>query len=218
MGSVLFEEHTGVTAVTVPGSQAAIETGLGATARNPEACNAGWFVGATTVILGGGGHGTPPTTARWEILVDPGAIRHCQAGYLVICCERAHGGLHTLRYGATAEVCLNGRNRDLIGLKDVPAGHTDYFHRPPTPLAIPEAWPSSGCATVYSWPIDRRHLSDTGTQTVTVRLEKDISWDIDYVSVLLVHTSRKLRDPYKQIAYIVLGALLGAVATVLLSG
>jgi len=74
-----------------------------------------------------------------------------------------------------ARVSINGHNRDLIGLKDIPAGHTDYFHRPPNPPQLPRVWPVSGCATVYSWPVDRRHLAASGSQEVAVELEKDVA-------------------------------------------
>ena len=218
MKSIFFEASVAVTHETVPGSQAEIETGAGSTARNPGTCNPGWFVGGTTIILGAGNADTGPAIARWHLLVEPALIRQCEAGYLVICCERPHGGLHTARKGALVRVAINGQNRDLIGLKDKPAGHTDYFHRIPKPPQLPSVWPVSGCATVYSWPVDGRHLADSGTQVVTVELEKDVSWDIDYVSLLISHTSYHVREPCKQVVYVLLGVVLAAIAAVLVGG
>lgn len=218
MRSILFEKSVAVTPVTAMGSQAVIDSGTGSTARNPGSCNRGWFVGDTTIILGAGNADTGATVARWQLLVAPALIRQCEGGYLVICCERTHGGLHTAREGAVARVGINGHNRDLIGLKDRPAGHTDYFHRLSNPPHLPSVWPISGCATVYSWPVDRGHLVDSGTQVITVELEKDVSWDIDYVSLLISHTSYHVREACKQVVYVVLGVVLGAIAAVLVGG
>lgn len=216
MRSLLFEERAEVKCATVLGSQAVVESGVGSIARSPGTCNAGWFVGESTIILGAEIRGGGTTCVRWQVVADPSLINQCETGYLVICCERTHGGLHTRREGARARVSVNGHNRDLIGLKDIPAGHTDYFHRFPSPPQLPSVWPVSGCATVYSWLVDRRHLVATGSQEVAVELEEDVSWDIDYVCLVLTRTSRVLRDACKQIAYILLGVVLGAIATVLI--
>ena len=42
---LLFEEHTEVKCVPVLGSQAAVDSGVGSTARTPGTCDPGWFVG-----------------------------------------------------------------------------------------------------------------------------------------------------------------------------
>jgi len=195
-----------------------VEKGVGWTAGNPGPCNPGWFVGDTTTILGADDADHGSTVARWQVLVDPAAVEKCESGYLVICCERTHGGLHTRRKGAAARVSLNGHNRDLIGLKDRPAGHTDFFHRLPDPPQFPRVWPVSGCATVYSWPVDKRHLATLGTQVVEVELEKDVAWDIDYVCLIISRTSYRVREACKQIGYVLLGVVLGAIATIMVGG
>ena len=217
MRSLLFDEYAEVKCVPVLGSQAVIDSGTGSTARSPGNCNPGWFVGESTVILGANSRGNELTVARWQVALEPSLIDACEAGRLVICCERTHGGLHTRRKGALASVLINGHNRDLVALKDVPAGHTDFFHRPPNSPQLPHVWPLSGCATVYSWPVDGRHLVTSGLQEVRVEVEKDVSWDIDYVCIVVSRRTRQLRDACKQVIYILLGVVLGAVATLLVS-
>jgi hypothetical protein len=69
---------------------------------------------------------------------------------------------------------------------------------------------------VYAWPVDRRHLIASGSQEVAVELEKDVSWDIDYVCVLVSRTFWELRDACKQVVYVLLGVVLGAVATLII--
>jgi len=212
--SLLFEDCTELECASVLGSQATVPKGVAYTANNPGACDPGVFVGESTIVLGGEVHSNGPTTARWRVLLDPSLIKRCDSGYLVICCERTHGGLHSKRPGAVARVSVNGHNRDVINLRDVPIGHTDFFHRPPSPLHLPPLWPISGCATVYAWPIDSRHLATSESQHVTVELEQDVSWDIDYVCVVLSEKSRHVRDACKQVGYVVLGAVLGAIASI----
>ncbi len=219
MRSILFKRRAEVTCAKAPGSEARIEKGVGWTAGNPGTCNPGWFVGDTTIILG-----TQPgeTVARWQVLVEPLVVERYEEGYLLICCERTQGGLHTARKGALARVSINGHNRDLIGLKDEPAGHTDFFHRLPKPPQLASVWPVSACHTVYSWPVDKRHLAISGNQVVDVKLEEGVSWDIDYVCLVIWSKSYQLRDACKQVGYVLLGAILGAVlgaiATLLFGG
>ena len=220
MRSIFFEEIMEVRPHTVQGSKAKVEIGVGNTMKDPGNCDDGWFVGDSTIILGAGGIETGylgETAASWEMLVEPSLIEQCCGGYLVVACERTHGGLHTSRKGALVRVMLNGNNRDSIGLMDKPAGHTDYFHRLPQPPQIPNVWPIEACATVYSWPVDKRHLKASGQQTVRVELEKDIAWDIDYVSIVMIKKSHRMREACKQVGYLILGAFFGGIATYVIS-
>jgi hypothetical protein len=107
----------------------------------------------------------------------------------------------------------------VIGLKDIPNGHTDYFHRVSTPR-LPEVWPVSGCGTIYAWPVHRELLRDGEAQTIRVELDPSVTWDIDYVVLALStrKTVTQLPDWVKQIIYVALGAVLGAVATLLIGG
>ena len=193
-----------------------IECGVGYTARSPGPRNPGHFIGDSTVILGNDTFSVGPTTARWQIAIDPNLTKRCDAGYLIICCERTHGGLHSKRAGAIAHVFVNGHNRDLIDLRDIPNGHTDYFHRPATLPQLPSIWPTRGCATIYAWPVDQRHLKSSQSQDVVVELEQDVAWDVDYVCIVTSQTSRQLRDGWKQLAYVVIGVVLGAIASLII--
>jgi hypothetical protein len=214
MRSILFEDCTEVKTAQALGSDAILDLGFGCTRSRPGACTEGWFVGDSTVILGAGLESSE-TIARWSLTVDPAIVERCNSGYLVICCERTHGGLHTAREGAQARVSINGVNRDLIGLRAVPPGHTDYFHRPVNSQKLPDVWPVSGCATVYVWPVDKRHLGSRERHEVVVDLEPDVRWDVDYVCLVLSHEFKELRDSCKQVFYVLLGVGLGALATIL---
>lgn len=203
------------------GSQAIIEKGVAATRNNPIGCNDRWFADSSTIILGAddadrkGLH--VGTVATWHIPVNPKLIKKIKSGFLLIACERPQGGLHTNEYGATAKVEINGNNRDLIGLKDIPAGHTDYFHRVPTPK-IPDFWPISGCGTIYAWPVHTAQLNNTGNQLVRVEIEPNVSWDIDYVVLALSTDVSFFQLPgwFEKLLFALLGAILGAIARILI--
>lgn len=203
------------------GSQAQITRGIGSTRRFPRSTNKDWFAGDSTLILGASHIKSRARTrhiAVWHIALDPSLVNRTKSGYLVVACERVQGGLHTRRYGALAKVTINGSCRDLIGLKSMPPGHVDYFHRVETP-PFTNVWPLSGCGTIYAWPIHRSHLRSSGRQIVGIEIDPQASWDIDYV-VLLLTVSRSvghIPEWLKQVAYAAIGAGLGAVATLLLS-
>ena len=68
----------------------------------------------------------------------------------------------------------------------IPQNHTDYFHRIPLPsqLLDIDIWPLSACQTIYAWPIQNDSLSTSNFQTITVKIDNHISWDIDYVAIV----------------------------------
>jgi hypothetical protein len=205
------------------GSQATVEEGVAATRQKPLGCNERWFADSSTIILGSGEikgeTQVQDTVATWHVPVEPEIVRKVKSGFLIIACERPQGGLHTQEYGATAKVEINGNNRDIIGLKDIPPGHTDYFHRVPVPR-IPDVWPISGCGTVYAWPIHPAHLQESGKQTVRVEIDRNVSWDIDYVLLALTTDVSFLQIPswLEKLIYALIGAALGAIAKVLIAG
>ena len=205
------------------GSQATIEKGAGATRNTPLGCDDRWFADSSTIILGADEadqkRHNNSTVANWYIPIEPDLIKKVKSGFLIIACERPQGGLHTQEYGATAKVDINGHNRDIIGLKDIPAGHTDYFHRVPTPK-IPEVWPIIGCGTVYAWPIHPKHLNETGNQVVRVEIDPHVSWDIDYVMLALYRDVSFFHVPrwLEKIIYALIGAILGAIAKKIITG
>lgn len=169
--------------VLANGSEATIETGVASSRAEPNGNYEAWFPDDSTIALGVGKdvHGAH-TRATWRLDFDAGTENAIEDAFLIIACARPQGGVHTQREGALVHIELNGHKRDIIGLKDISADHTDYFHRPPLPR-IPEFWPISGCGTIYAWPFQRNHLSPTGTQSVAVEIEDDIVWDIDYVAL-----------------------------------
>lgn len=128
----------------------------------------------------------PHTIASWQIAISPYWQNYFKKGFIVIGCLRYFGGLHTKKYGAQVEILFNGRPIDGFGLMVIAQNHTDYFHRIPLPpqLLHIDIWPLSDCQTTYAWPIQKDSLSSIDFQTVTVRIENQISWDIDYVAIV----------------------------------
>jgi hypothetical protein len=222
--SILFESRINLSpAVSILGSQAKVEKGVAFTRRNPGDCRMDWFAGNSTAILGlarepNSEHAGPPTIAIWEMALDPELVARTRSGYLVIACERVFGGLHTQERGAIARVYLNDESRDVIGLKSVRPGHSDYFHRVAVTPEIRSIWPISTCQTVYWWPIHKHHLVSSGHQIVRVEIDGNVAWDIDYVTLVLEVTSRTFRLSGKELLYILIAALLGALIARVLGG
>ena len=163
------------------GSAAKVLTGVASTRAAPHGNNEAWFPNEGTIILGASEDSKKSKTlAEWQLRFDPQVEDDVEDAFLVVACERAQGGLHTERRGAQATVHVNGHVRDIIGLKGIPAGHDDYFHRPPL-RRQPDFWPVSVCGTVYTWPVQKEHLQADENQTVTIEIEEDVLWDIDYV-------------------------------------
>lgn len=170
------------------GSQAQLESGIASTLRAPRGCPLSWFSGNSTIILGAGDAADDEvhdkTVASWDIAVDPEWIQNLERGFLIVACRRYFGGLSSQKYGAEIEIFVNDQHVDGFGLKVIPPDHSNYFHRIPTP-ELPDLWPLSGCQTVYAWQVLKDQLTESGDQTVTVRIERNVNWDIDYVAFAL---------------------------------
>ena len=180
----------------VTGSDAKVLSGVASTLAMTHGNRKAWFPNDGTIVLGAGDNSKNlATLVEWQLEFKPALKNDLEGSFLIVACERTQGGLHTQRYGALATVRINGHVRDVIGLKDIPAGHTDYFHRPPLPR-LPEFWPVSGCGTVYAWPVHREHLRSKGNQTVSIEIEDDVRWDIDYV--VLCRTVRPTKEPERE--------------------
>jgi hypothetical protein len=110
-----------------------------------------------------------------------------QGAVLLVCCDRWQGGLHSQKEGASARVFMNDQAVDIIGLREIPAGSTDYFHRvmhqeiPSVPLV-------KNCGTVYSFNVPVEFLKKDGTEKVSLSIDREVRWDIDHV-VLIVPRS-----------------------------
>lgn len=175
-------------AFDVDGTAATVETGVAATLTTGANLPSYWFSGDSTLVLGvsPSGPGLPPTetVARWDLTVDASAVSRSQRAFLVLACLRYFGGLHSYREGARADIWLNDRQVDGFALKIIPPGHTDYFHRPPLP-DVPCIADFRDCQTLYAWPVQKTSLHSDRPQTVRVRLQPDVHWDVDFVALLL---------------------------------
>lgn len=221
MISALVRTQTEWRAFDAYGSQVHLKSGTASTLRTPKGCPQGWFSGNSTTILGAGSaegkEKDEKTVAYWDIPVDPDWVERFQRGFLIVACRRYFGGLHTQKYDAKVDILLNDKSIDSFGLKVIPPEHTDYFHRIPTPN-LPDLWPFSGCQTVYAWPVLKNQLTESGDQTVTLRMDRDVNWDIDYVALAI--RTESPGEPAKwiqQLIFLLLGALFGGVVSLLVS-
>jgi len=200
--------------ILIEGSSAEVE-GIGATLDAPLQCYEDWFTGSQTIIIGDGHLNTPrmeeTTTAVWKIKIPHEMVGRIIGGYLFIACERSLGGLHTLEFGALAQIYLNDNSRDIIGLRYKPDGYSDFFHHMPVPPSLAATRPIDSFKTVYSWPVYPGLLSSNGTQTLSVRIGPQVSWDIDWVGMLLVVKDKKVRVWAKTGFVLVLGAIISEI-------
>lgn len=206
-------------AFRVYGSQARLVSGIASTLRAPRGCPSSWFSGNSTIILGAGDAAGEEvydeTVASWDIAVAPEWIQNLQRGFLIVACRRYFGGLHSKEFGAGIEILVNDQHTDGFKLKVVPPNHSDYFHRIPTPVELPSLWPIGGCQTVYVWQVLKDQLTESGNQTVTVRIERNVNWDIDYVAFAL-ESEFVSREPTKwiqKILFILLGVILAGIVS-----
>lgn len=180
----------------VPGSSYDLISGIASTKNNLNGCDPSWFPpGDGTVILGAGAidpaTSESRTSATWKIKIDFDSVKHFQKGYLVIACQRLFGGLHSAKRGVGVTVKLNDNYVDGFSLLDIPPGHSDYFHRMRNKVSLPSSFPE--CETVYAWPIQKIALLTEGSQTVSVSIDKEASWDIDYVGIVCISERNKRR-------------------------
>lgn len=213
MFGFLFKSKLEPFQVVVRGNQARILYGSGTTKENPGDFNPAFF-SASTLILGTRRENSAGT---WNLHLSNSDFKTVQNGFLIIACERVHGGLHSREHGTAARIYFNGQQRDFIRLKDISGGHTDFFHRPPLP-PFPQMWPISSCGTIYAWPLEKQHFVPGQDQEVKIELEAHVTWDIDYIALVLYRLKKELREGVKEIILVVVGAILGAIATILLGG
>ena len=171
----------------VAGTDGQVLFGLAGTAGQPEGHRPQSFYGPSTIILG---WPDPPqhaerqdTAGRWGIPLRSVDVRRFTSGYLVVGCVRYFGGLHSRVFDGRVEVEINGQVIDGFGLRKRHPDHSDFFHRQPMPdLGL--AAPLDTCQTLYAWPITRDHLVIDGAQHVTLRIDRDTRWDVDFVGIV----------------------------------
>lgn len=170
------------------GASCEIERGIVGTQASPGRHRLEFYSGKTTAIVGAdeGVETGEICRASWVLPTRPSALAGAKRVFVVLACIRYFGGLHSRTYDASANVLLNGYAIDRVNLRVRPETHSDYFHRVPLPTDLPRLNPIVECSTVYAWPVQRHHLNLHSTsQRVTIELDPDVSWDIDYIG--LVH-------------------------------
>ncbi len=211
---MLFESTENICTTTALGSSRNLRSGIDSTKDRPGNCDPGWFPGDGTVILGGDTVDralakSHRVSAEWIINIAQNELKRTTGGYLVVGCQRSQGGLHSKKHGAEARIFLNDQQLDTIRLKVIPANHTDYFHR--LNIQAPSQgwpWPFSACGTLYAWPIASPVLLKSCLQKVVIEIDGNVGWDIDYVGLVLVTSSKKLSEFGKNMIYLLIGAIL----------
>lgn len=171
------------------GSGATLNSGHAVTSSTGTHCPPYWFSGDTTIILGANpssdGESQSETVALWRIHVDTSSLRRFSQGFLVVACVRHFGGLHSYKRDSRVDIFLNERQIDGFALRIKPPDHSDYFHRVPVPDSLPSLTPISACRTIYAWSLPKGILGRTEKQTIKIRIDRGVRWDIDYVCLLL---------------------------------
>ena len=130
------------------------------------------------------------------------------------------GGLHG-KEGKKANIFLNDHPRNQIGLGRNPSGYGDYEHRPSKDPSLPQLKDIdpilSSCATIYTFTVHSEHLNKVGRQIARIIVDPEVRWDIDYVALVLCRSRRALRPWVRQILLVMLGAIIGSIATMLLA-
>ena len=193
----LYEQIEEVIRLTPVGTQATLKKGFATTKSNrgnqPEA----WVRSDTTIILGchpsGSEMETQPSIADWKFEVSPSLLARATETAIVIGCERIHGGLHSGRYGATAQIHVNEHVVDLIPLVVMPEGHNDYFHREVHPelSTIPLL---RNCNTIYRFGVPISFLRETTPVVVSITVDPGVKWDIDYMTLIIICSRKRLHS------------------------
>lgn len=140
----------------------------------------------SSIILG-------PDLSKHKSVIDTQVIWHLPTTrhrpsnfltpYLVIACRRRFGGLHSKYKNGHATVWLNNKSVDRVNLRQKAEGHSDWFHRAPLPVDLPQLEPYQNCQTIYAWPITQEHLVNRAYQEVSVEIGPNVNWDIDYIGI-----------------------------------
>ena len=176
-------------ASVVGGSSYKLGAGHAGTQLAPGSHRPEFYSGDTTVIIGvdsSAPSGRPKASkVSWLIPTSRPLLASNKRSFLAVGCRRYFGGLHSRTYDRGANIFLNGSAIERINLRIRPDLHSDYFHRMPLPEQFPDIGPFSECSTVYAWAIPTRRLnSHTTYQQVTIELEPNVTWDVDYVGLL----------------------------------
>lgn len=215
MKSPFFDYVEEITPFVVAGSTAIVKQGYALTKQTYKGHHhASWVGRDTTFVLGCNpeGRAAAASAAEWTLAVDASLAARSHDALLVICCDRAQGGLHSPNKGDLARVLVNEQVIDIIGLKDVPRGHDDYFHRV-THQEIPSVPVVKNAGTVYSFNVPVSFLTKSKKEKVSVSLDPGTAWDIDHVIVVLKHMGKRIRPWVVGLIFTILGALGGVAAS-----
>jgi hypothetical protein len=219
-----FEDVTVMEPLISKGSEGKVVQGCAIKRDSPGPGQESWVGRDTTLILGchpdGSSKETEPSAADWTFLIDKRLKSTMDGALVLVGCDRLQGGLHSQRPGARAQVLVNDRVVDDVGLCVIPENHTDYFHRVSS-QGIPDVRQIRYCETKYSFsvPADFLNNSDEGSVTspvqtrVSLVLEKGVRWDIDYVVLAVKRTRRKLKSWVVAVLFTIVGAVAGLVLT-----
>ena len=164
MKKILFEEKISPNYTIKYGSKFELLSGHAGTKDKPKNCKEGWFFGDSTVILGYEAkqpdEPLQETVAEWTIEVPRKLLKKSVNQSLLIAAVRRFGGLHSGTYGSRVKIFINNKIIEDFSLKDIPSGHSDYFHRVPILRNLQDIEKLESCNTVYSWEFKKEALID----------------------------------------------------------
>lgn len=216
MTNLLLNYVEDATPTIVHGSTGTVKQGYAMTRKNyighhPEE----WVSRDTTFLLGCNPEGPDQKpercAAEWVLPVNPSLVSRSHSASLIICCDRAQGGLHTPNKNDSARIFVNNQSADKVKFKEFLSAHGDYFHRV-VYQDIPKISLIESCGTVYLFNFPVAFLTKSGTERVSISLDPRTGWDIDYVVLLLKHTQRRMRPWVVALIFTILGAIFGATA------
>ena len=213
----LVQERVNWTWTAVEGSRGFIRHPPAGTKSDPWKHNPDWFPGESTLILGDGASDPNASwdgsSAVWLLSVDPRLVTATDGGFLVVAGKRSQGALHTAKFGACASIFLNGESsrKEIIGLRDIPPGRTDYAYVQDRNPALPYEPRVRACNAVFTWPVEKNELLAASDQRVRIDLDRHVSSDIDYVALALRRPRKELGPVVKQT---IVGLLVLALAAI----
>ena len=192
----MCEERENWVVKCTQGSQGKAISGYIATKNCPSECNPAWFPDYSTAIIGKEakplGSCSCWTEIKWEIDIPLDLIMSSVKHYIVIATKREFGGLHSRERGARVQIWINGKQKEDFSLKFSPEGYSDYFYRQQLSSSVPLQNDIEYCKTVYVWQLEKRDLDlSSGHQIISVRIDPESTWDIDYVALQLKQIQNK---------------------------
>ena len=223
MAELFFESICTTVPIVLKGSDGKVTQGYAITKNSHGPEQASWVTRNSTLILGVTADNSCQETGQsavdWKFLINKRLRSKIDGAAIIVSCDRAQGGLHSGKMGALAHVKVNDCEVDIIGLREIPQGHTDYFHTTTT-QDIKDIQQIKDSGTHYSFSVPVEFLNSRrggncalfGQETVSLAIDQEVRWDIDYVVLVIKYTRRKIKAWLVALISTIFGAFIGVMA------